>query len=138
MCKEIADLRKLIEKRNGKVASENSIAYMFESKGTVVVKHSQEEADENAKVDPEEIAIEVGAEVNPVNYDPPHYPTGNYLTEESQIWCHTNMSRILAGSRCIHLCHCAPTTQCLLGAAPYLSQMLKAAERAQFVHDVFR
>lgn len=48
------------------------------------------------------------------------------------------MSRILAGARCIHLCHCAPTTQCLLGAAPYLSQMLKAAERAQFVHDVFR
>lgn len=59
-------MRKLIEKRNGKVASENSIAYMFESKGTVVVKHSQEEADENAKVDPEEIAIEVGAEVTPL------------------------------------------------------------------------
>lgn len=63
MCKEIADLRKLIEKRGGKTATENSIAYMFEAKGAVVVTHSQEQAAETfAEADPEEIAIEVGAE----------------------------------------------------------------------------
>ena len=63
MCKEIADIRKLVEKRGGKTASENSIAYMFEAKGAVVVTHNQEEAaDTYAGVDPEDIAIEVGAE----------------------------------------------------------------------------
>ena len=65
MCKEIADLRKLAEKNGGKVASENSIAYMFEAKGAVVVNHNQEETEKFADADPEEIAIEIGAEASP-------------------------------------------------------------------------